>query len=370
MRRLSRWSVYFGTMMALAAIVGFSGCGGKASNEKRIIILTNGESPFWDAARQGLKQAEKDLKLQEAGLHAQLIINSPSTEEGQLERLPQLASQSDIVALGVSVTKEDNAAIAGQLRQLKEKGIPVITVDSDVNRSKFRDVRDAYVGTDNIEAGRQLGRCAKLLRPEGGEYITFVGFTSAQNAKERVQGFGEGAGDKFTLKDNMGDEIDHPRCEDNVRQAFTNHPKLNTLVGIWSYNAPLIAKVVETEEDKKMKRERKELTIVTFDAEPGAIKKMTEGWIDAMVVQNPYQMGYQGVRLMKALVEKDQKTIDALLHLQGQEGDLVDTGIKVVVPDSGSPLKPEAFTNKEKKIKGYKLSDFQNWLKEFNLTGS
>jgi ribose transport system substrate-binding protein len=117
-------------------------------------------------------------------------------------------------------------------------------------------------------------------------------------------------------------------------------------------------------------REAKAFSIVTFDAEPGAIKKMAEGWIDAMVVQNPYQMGYQGIRLMNALVRKDQKTVDEMLVGKSKEGDLVDTGIKVVVPDSGSPLKPETFTNKEKKIEGYKLSDFQKWLQEFNLTGS
>jgi hypothetical protein len=53
-----------------------------------------------------------------------------------------------------------------------------------------------------------------------------------------------------------------------------------------------------------------------------------------------------------------------------KEGDLVDTGIKVVLPDSGSPLKPEAFTNKDKKIEGYKFSEFQKWLKELDLSGS
>ena len=344
------------------------GAGDEQSGEtKRIIILTNGESPFWDAARQGLEAAKKDLKLGDAGLDATLEVND-GTEEGQLERLRQYASQPDIVAVGVSVTKEDNAAIARQLREMKDKGIYIITVDSDVNRSRFRDSRIAYVGTDNVEAGRELGRCAKLLRPEGGEYVTFVGFTSAQNAKERVQGFEEGAGDKFIQKDNMGDELDRTRAKDNVRTAFTNHPKLNTLVGIWSYNAPAIVGVIEAE--KKAERGAKEISIVTFDAEPGAIKKMAEGWIDAMVVQNPYQMGYQGVRLMNALVRKDQKTVDEMLVGKSKEGDLVDTGIKIVVPDAGSPLKPETFTNKEKKIEGYKLSDFQKWLQEFNLTGS
>src|SRR5947209_6280300 len=116
MRRFSILSSLLIPFLALA--VGLSGCGGdtggtKSAGGKRIIILTNGESPFWDAARQGLEAAAKDLKLEDAGLHATLEVND-GTEEGQLERLRQYASQPDIVAVGVSVTKEDNAAIAGQ----------------------------------------------------------------------------------------------------------------------------------------------------------------------------------------------------------------------------------------------------------------
>jgi ribose transport system substrate-binding protein len=347
-------------LLGLLALL-LTGCtgGNNTAGTKRIIILTNGESPFWDAARQGLEAAEKDLKLDQAGLKASLEVNN-STEEGQLERLRDYASQSDIAGIAVSVTKENNAAIAEQLRELKKKGIHVITVDSDVNRAKFRDARTAFVGTENLEAGRQLGRCAKILRPDGGEYVTFVGFTTAQNAKERVQGFAEGAGDKFVSKDNMGDETDRPRAKENVRNALINHPKLSLLVGIWSYNAPAIVRVLEEE------KRRQGLTVLTFDAEPQAIEKMAAGWIDAMVVQNPYDMGYQSVRLLKAMIQKDDATAKEMLH----GGDLVDTGIKVVVPDTNSPLKPETFDNKEKNVKGYTLSQFQEWMKKYNLTGS
>ncbi len=91
----------------------------------------------------------------------------------------------------------------------------------------------------------------------------------------------------------MVDDVDLARARDNVRNAIQNHKdKLRSLVGIWSYNAPAIADVV-----KEMGNRKKDFTVVAFDAEPIAIKKSARGTIDAMVVQNPYQMGYQGVRL-------------------------------------------------------------------------
>ena len=276
--------------------------------------------------------------------------------------LRQFASQSDIVAIGISPCDAANLAVAELMRDLKKKGVHVVTIDSDMDREKLRDTRFAFIGTDNLAGGRELGKCIKNLRTAGGEYITFVGRTGAQNAMDRVEGVRQGTGDKFKALDNMGDETDLSRARENVRNAIRNHPKLNILVGIWSYNAPAIGDVV------KEMNNREQFTVVAFDAEPLAIKQMGEGLIDAMVVQNPYQMGYQGVRLLRALVQNDQATVKEMFPNQGKpEGDIYDTGIKVVVPDEGSPLKPEMF---DKKTEFLKLSTFRQWLEKYHLTGS
>jgi ribose transport system substrate-binding protein len=355
----------------LLALTTITGCGsgtdkasvrGPASaGQKRIIILINGNSPFWDTCRAGLQEAEKELKLADVGLRSVLEVND-GTPQGQLNKLRQFASQSDVAAIGVSAIDAANQRIADQMRELRQKGVHVITIDSDVDRDRMRDARFAYLGTDNLAGGRELGRCARYLRPEGGEYVTFVGRTGAQNAVERVNGFAQGAGEKFKKLDNMGDNNDRSRARENVRNAMTNHPGLNVLVGIWSYNAPAIVDVV------KEKDNRQKFTIVAFDAEPAAVKQMSEGWIDAMVVQNPYQMGYQGVRLMKALVADDQGTIHEMLPKLGQpDGDLYDTGLKVVVPDSNASFKPEMV---DKTTQLLKLSEFRQWLDKYHLTGS
>ena len=359
--RLLRW---LGGLLGCGLLVmAFAGCRNSATTDgaKRIIILNNGDSPFWDACRAGLEEAESDLGLNKAGLKA-VFESNDATPQGQLDKLRQFGSQADIVAVGLSAVDGNNAAIADQLRELRNKGVHVITIDSDVDRDKFRDARFAFVGTDNFAGGRELGVCARGLRPAGGKYVTFVGRTGAQNAIERIGGFARGAGKKFESLDSMADENDRTRARENVRNAIANHPGLNTLVGIWSYNAPAIADVV-----KETKR-RKDFTVVVFDAEPLAIQQIGDGLIDAMVVQNPYQMGYQGVRLLKALYEKDQATIDKMLPKHGKdEGDLYDTGLKVVVPDEGSPLKASLF---DKKTEFLKLSDFKKWLEKYKLTGS
>jgi len=327
-----------------------------AGAEPRYVLITNGDSPFWTAARIGMEIGGKDL-----GVKVDLMTND-GTIDGQMQKLRQIATQGDIVGVGISVLEARAEGVAEEMVNLQQKGVHVVTVDSDLDRTQFDGARFAFIGTDNLQGGRELGVAAKGLRPDGGKYVTFVGITSAQNAEERVGGFGQGAGEKFTKADNMGDEIDPDRARTNVRNAIRNHPDAKTLVGIWSYNAPAIVDVV------KEKNRRKDFTIVAFDAEPDAVAHMADGQIDAMVVQNPYEMGYQCVRLLKALVNDDQPIVKEMLPKLGEPGgNIFDTGLKVVVPDEGSPLTSEMFGEKTQFMK---LGAFRDWLKKYGLTGS
>jgi ribose transport system substrate-binding protein len=332
-----------------------------SAGAKRLILLTNGNSPFWDACRAGVTDAEKELGLPAQGFQAVMEVNDGSVQ-GQLDKLRQYGGQADVVGIGISALDAKNVGIAEELQTLRKKGIAIITIDSDIDREMFRDARFAFVGTDNFAGGQQLGVCAKQLLPEGGQYVTFVGKTGAQNAIDRINGFADGAGDKFQSVDNMGDDFDRTMARDNVRNAIRNHPDLKALVGIYSYNAPAIVDVV------KELNKRDAYKVVVFDAEPIAIQQVGEGMIDAMVVQNPYQMGYQGIKLLRALAQDDKAAIAEMFPKLGEPGgDIYDTGIKVVVPDEGSPLKREDFNANTEFLK---LGEFQQWLQKYNLTGS
>ncbi|MBI3839387.1 MAG: substrate-binding domain-containing protein [Planctomycetia bacterium] len=339
-----------------------------AGTGKRVILLTNGADPFWNAMRAGMQAAEKDFDLNAAGLRTVMDVND-GTPKGQVDHLRQYANQTDIAAVAVSVTDSANGAIAKAMRDCQRSGIKVITIDSDVDRKTNRDARFAYLGTDNVLGGQELGKAAAGIRPQGGKYATFVGLKGAANAIERISGFAQGAGPKFVQAENLGDDMDLSVALKNVKDALDRNPDLDMLVGIWAYNAHAIVDVV------KQRGVRDKTNIVVFDASPKAIGHMTEGNIDAMVVQNPYDMGYWGTRLMKALVQNDQATIhdmlpayDPRMHaFTDREGDLLVTGLRVVYPDAGSPLKKEVFAPTTEFLS---LSDFKKWLSSHNLTGS
>lgn len=353
-----------GTAGNATGAAGQAAAGGAA---KRIILLTNGDDPFWDAMRAGMEKAQAEFGLEGKGFRVVMDKND-ATPEGQVEKLRQYLGQTDIAAVGISVIDPDNASMASAMRDLRAKGIVVVTIDSDVNREKFRDTRFAYLGTENTFGGRQMGLAAKSLLPEGGSYAAFYGIDGVSNVTERVGGFVEGAGESFQKAVGIADGMDHTVAQDNVRNAIENHPGVKALIGIWAYNAHAIVTVV------KERNLRDKVKVIVFDAAPKAIQHLKDGLIDAMVVQDPYGMGYDGTRLMAGLYSKDHAVVKELYpdydpdkgEITSERGDIRNTDVRVVVPE-GSPLKKESF---DPSIKFFTIGEFDKWLSERKLTGS
>ena len=337
-----------------------------AAGVKRFVFITNGDDPFWDACNAGLVEGAKRSGLEAKGLRA-VMDKGNGTAQGQIERLRQLASQADVAGVAISVIQAENAAIVDEMKNLAAKGVKVITVDGDVNRQTFRDARPYYIGTDNVVGGRLLGAAAKaILNARGktsGGYVQFAGFTDNDNARARMNGFTEAVGAAFKEADRMSDEMDLARARDNVRTALVNHPDLVALVGIWAYNAPAIAEVVEE------RKARDRITTVTFDAQAVAIERMAAGQIDAMVVQNPFEMGIQTVRLLLAMQEGDEATIREMFPNVGQpDGDIYTTGLRLIVPDDDPLVKPSDIPGSGHET--LPLSKFREWLAGYGLSSS
>jgi ribose transport system substrate-binding protein len=279
----------------------------------RFVFVTNGNSPFFDAAHKGLQDAAKEFDVEVE------MIRNDMTTGGQIRRLEQVGAQRDVRGVMVSVVEPNASGIIDQMKALRTKGIPVLALDADGQK----ETRDAYIGTNNVEAGRALGGVASQLLPEGGKAVVFVGIRSGQNALERINGFKEGAGKRIQVVDIMEDGADVNKARRNVAAALQNHPDAKMFVGIWSYNAPAIADEVEAA------GKRAALKLVTFDAEPNTLLALKKGLIDVTAVQNPYQMAYLGVKVLKAMLAGDQATVKSVV---GESG-IHDTGVRLVVPD-------------------------------------
>ena len=294
--------------------------GGK---EPRLMFISNSNSDWWSAVEKGMLDGGKKF-----GAKVELRRNE-GQPEGQIRLLEDALSLPDVAGVAVSVLEAESPGIADKMRELQKSGKIVIAIDSDGQS----DARRAYIGTNNRKAGEAAGKAAAAIRPKGGKTAVFVGTASAANAIERREGFFAGAGPAFTQQELYEDGADKNRAQLNVTTAITKWPDLGVLLGLWSYNAPRIA-----EEVGKSPELRKKVSVVTFDLDEQAVEMMEKGLIDATVCQNPYEMGFQGVRLLKAYIDKDTKTIDAMLPGGAVT---IDTGVRVIVPSKESPVKAD-----------------------------
>jgi ribose transport system substrate-binding protein len=342
---------------------------------KRFIFITNGDDPYFDVLNAGLQAGAEKYDLASSNIEVVMEKNN-ATAQGQINRLRQLVTQADIAAVAISVIQAENVAIVEEMKRLAEKGVPVITVDGDINGKLFSDARPFYIGTDNSIAGRLLGTAAKkVLESRGvneGGFIQFTGFTDNDNARARMNGCRDALGKNYNELDRMADSFDHSRARDNVRTALVNHPDVHALVGIWAYNAPAIAEVVAE------RGVRDQISIFTFDAAAQAIEHMKDGHIDCMIVQNPFEMGVQTVRLLFAMVEKKDAVIAEMFPNSDEPGgDRYTTGLRLIIPDdwAGKSSAPINAKDLESAVSAgtlevLTLSVFREWLKKYGLSSS
>lgn len=353
------------TCWALAIVLLASGCGGGGSVEQgaapstsglpggaggsssgpRLMFITNSNADWWNAVEKGMLDGGKEF-----GCQVELRRNDGKVP-GQIQLLETAASLPDVQGVAVSVLEAEAPGIADAMRAVQKAGKFVIAIDSDITPSAA-DARSAYIGTDNRKAGIAAGQAAKALRPQGGKVAVFVGTAAAANAIERREGFFEGAGDAFVPTEVFEDSNDFARVNTNVQTAITKYPDLGVLLGLWSYNAPRIAEEVSSSADL-----RKRMTVVTFDLDELSVGHLEQGSIDASVCQNPYDMGYLGVQLLKALVQKDEKTIAEILP----NGQTRETGVRIIVPKADSPVKGENVIT---------IEDMKRWLESKGLKSS
>jgi ribose transport system substrate-binding protein len=392
-RELEAMSVVFSRFMRPCCLVflfffGFGVTGCNKSNvsspaktqknaevPRRFIFITNGDDPYFDVLNAGLQAGAEKFALADKGLEVVMEKNN-ATAQGQIDRLRQLVTQADVAGVAISVIQAENVAIVEEMKRLTEKGVSVITVDGDINQKLFTDGRPYYIGTDNSIAGRLLGTAGKkVLQSRGiteGGFIQFTGFTDNDNARARMDGCREAIGASYSEVDRMADSFDHSRARDNVRTALVNHPDVKALVGIWAYNAPAIAEVVAE------RGVRDQVSIFTFDAAAQAIEHMANGNIDCMIVQNPFEMGVQTVRLLLAMQEgQDAVIMNMFPNYEQPGGDKFTTGLRLIIPDAWENDEDAPISKKDLEsavsagtLEVLSLSVFREWLKKYGLSSS
>ena len=281
-------------LVCLTLFVALAGCSKPGEKKLKLAFITNNASDYWTIARKGVEQAGRELP----NVAAEVKIPGEGTAAEQKRIIDDLLARG-VDGMAISPVDPDNQT---QLINDATKQALVLTQDSDAPKSE----RACYIGTDNVAAGRQAGQLIKEALPQGGKIMIFVGKLDARNAQERLQGIKEVLqGSNVEILDVRTDDTDHARAKSNAADTLVKYSDVAALVGLWSYNGPAIVSAV------KDAGKIGQVKIVCFDEEDDTLAGIRSGAIYATVVQQPYEFGYQSVKLMAKILSGDKSGIPA-----------------------------------------------------------
>jgi ribose transport system substrate-binding protein len=286
---------YVASAVAIAAAVVALTGGAIAQDKKTIAFVVNGPSDFWKIMEAAVAKAQKDMP------DVELQFKYPERADAAVQK----RMMDDLVAAGVdaiAVSVVDPPTSTDAINTVAAK-IPFFTFDSDAPKSN----RVAYVGSSNTQLGTMAGELMKTaMAGKQGKCIGFVGLPGADNAKERIDGYNDAVkGTGLELVDVRGDDIDQTRARANVDDTLVAHPEINCMVGFYSYNTPRIY------ESLKDAGKLGQITVVGFDEDPITLGGVAEGTISGTVVQQPYEWGIQGAKLIAAYLKGDKSGVPA-----------------------------------------------------------
>lgn len=284
------------------------GCGTDAALPVRhsvALIVKSTDSEFWLSAFAGARAAATEYNLD-------LTISGPGTEEDYETQnwMVDQAVEDGADAIVFSAIDYDKNAAA--IDAAAGKGVRIVSIDSGVGSSHV----STYIGMDNYAAGRMAAQAA-LERVEGALCVGLINYNEgAANGQERVQG----AMDALTESGQAQIAavtttlVDAPRAQTDTIALLLDHPEINVLIAFNEPTSVGVARAIQ------VLNRSDDIFFVGFDSNVVTIDGLQDGCVDALIVQNPYAMGYLGVE-------------SAYKLLTGQGGGLepvVDTSTQII----------------------------------------
>lgn len=304
-------------------LLGLVGCASEyseaptvSSGEKvSVAFVTNQIADFWYIAEAGCRQAEADF-----GVEVEVWMPAEATVVEQKRIVEDLLTRG-IQGLAISPLDANNQH--EWLNGIAEQ-IPLITQDSDAPGTE----RLVYVGMDNYAAGRACGELVRRALPDGGEVMIFIGRLEQDNAKYRRQGVidvllgrdrsadyyqeqpnawdptGDSLeGNGYSILGTLLDTGKPEMAQRNAEDALNSYPGIDAMVGLFAYNPPACYQALQ-----KAGR-LGEIQLIGFDESDVTLQAIKEGHCIGTVVQNPFEYGYQSVRILKSLLAGDRSVL-------------------------------------------------------------
>ena len=331
-------------LVALAVVFASVGCKQKTDESDdtyRIAVIPKGTTHvFWKSIHAGAVKAEQELKA--AGLNVEIIWKGPLKEDDRESQIKVVEGFVTSKVKGIVLAPLDDAALRMPVKDAVNNGIPVVIIDSGLKSDDYT----SFIATDNYIGGRKGGeRLAEILGGKG-KVIMLRYQEGSASTMNREQGFLDVLKEKYPDIEVVSSNQYGGATTESAYQASENllAPLRTadgglTIDGIFCPNESTAFAMLRALEDSDLAGKVK---YVGFDSSDRLVQGLRKGQIHGLVLQDPINMGYLGVKTIMA-------------HLQGQKVEKkIDTGSAVATPENMD----------DPKIKNLLEPDFKKWLNE------
>lgn len=246
------------------------------------IVLSSEGNPFFDDVIKGLKIASEKYEIY--GLRVIWKNMRGYDVESQLQLIEEL--ESKINALIINPVNDPK--IIQAIDRLVDKGIFVVTLNNDVDKSK----RHCYVGSDYLNGGETAGALLQMIMPGRADIGIVMGSSKVLGHEKRLKGFKDNikSNDNFQIIDIIENEDDDFSSYDKTKSMLEQYPNINVLfiVAAGVYGACRAVMSLE---------KQAEMSIIAFDTVPTTIEMMKKKVIKAVIYQHPYRQGQRAMQI-------------------------------------------------------------------------
>ncbi|MBD3921282.1 substrate-binding domain-containing protein [Paenibacillus sp. PR3] len=287
------------------------------SQQPRVVLIAQeADNPFWREIEQGARAAAETFALS-----LSYIGPSRINPEEQIRLLSKIITSKPYAIVVQGLNNPTYRALIDEAYSL---GIVIVTIDADEQDSK----RLAYVGSDNRKAGQQLGEQVVSATGGSGQIGVLMG-SSAINQKLRLQGFKDAIAPYPLLRivDIRTTSNSRLRAAEQTAELLQEHPAVRAVVGLSALDGPGMAEAVRrlegrsaSDSDSLGLNNSRTLqkaadsastlnrpALYAFDLLPGTRDAISQCDIAATILQKPYEIGYEAVKLLQGLAPAGQK---------------------------------------------------------------
>jgi ribose transport system substrate-binding protein len=286
------------------------------SKKLSVAVIPKGTThEFWKSIHAGSMKAAQEYASQ--GTQIDVIWKGPLREDDREQQVQVVEGFVSQGVNGIVLAPLDNRALVRPVEEAQKAGVSTVIIDSALESNNIT----SFVATDNRKGGTLAAdRMGELLGGKGKVLVLRYQEGSA-STQDREEGFIQRLKEKYPAIELISSDQYAGATRDTAKRASENLLNRfgNELQGIFTPNESSTAGMLLALQDIG---KAGKVTFIGFDASDSFVEAMRAKQLNGIVVQDPFKMGYLGVKTM----------VD---HLQGKPVEKrVDTGVTIITPEN------------------------------------